>query len=156
MTRYDAGADGIVAQRHESARAGSTVPCDALPRRVALTGNDGFLSRTAGDLRDVLRKRLRGELQPLDHREIRKELVREIVHRQSGPNDHDRALDDLTSSRRDQQHSQQSSAGHLGNRLITPQVLELTSALGTRLSEPLYSVDLDSRLSDAPALRSRR
>lgn len=60
-----------------------------------------MLARATRELRHVLRERLRRQLQPLHHREVREELVREIVNGEPSADRHGGRLNDLAGLGRD-------------------------------------------------------
>ena len=73
---------------------GSSAPCKAL-------------CGTVGQLPHVLAEGLRGELQPLHHRQIREELIAEFFHRHPCMNRERGRLDKLTGVRRHRLHPDQ-------------------------------------------------
>ncbi len=59
------------------------------------TSHQGLSPRAAGQLFDVLGKGLGTELEPLDHSQVRKKLISDVLYRHPGTQGHDRRLNEL-------------------------------------------------------------
>jgi hypothetical protein len=80
-------------------------------------GMAGASAGTARELLDVLGEGLRAQLEPFHHRQVREQLVGQVVHRHARPQRERGALDQLARLGRDGLHAQQPPAAGLGHQL---------------------------------------
>src|SRR3546814_11681839 len=79
-----------------------------------------WLSRAARQLFYILGEGLRRQLQALDHRQVREQLVGELLHRHACPDGQCGGLDDLARFWRDRLHPDEPAAAGLSDQLAKP------------------------------------